>query len=87
MKFGFALESIKTNTKLGMRLPYWSPEVYVTVESVATISHPVLVVHSRHGTCVWKESYPEMWRDDWIVLPIIQLISPNSIHQVDKNVV
>lgn len=69
MKFGLALEEVKMGS--GMRLPGWSPDVIIKVQSPDTNSKmtaPYLYVESRYGKVPWKETMIEMFDDNWEIV-------------------
>ena len=51
-----------------VRLPFWSPEVRIGVQQpdeFSKMTHPYLYVTSRKGCVPWKETYPELFSNDW----------------------
>lgn len=70
MKFYKALEEVIENGK-GMRLPHWSTEVVIRAQYPdvnSKMTHPYLYVESRNGIVPWKETFPEMFSSEWIVV-------------------
>ena len=69
LTFGVAFEQVKLGR--GMRLPQWSPEVVVRTQYPdinSKITHPYLYVYSRNGVVPWKETYVELFSNDWQVV-------------------
>lgn len=70
MSFEEALAKIKSDTTLGMRLPHWSPEVIIRVQypdEHSKMTAPYLYVSSRFGCAPWKETFVEMFSNNWQV--------------------
>lgn len=68
MTFEEALAEIKRGR--AMRLPHWSPEVVIRVQRPAAkskMTSPYLYVESRFGCVPWKETFVEMFNDNWEV--------------------
>ena len=69
MKFEKALEEVKNGK--AMRLPSWSPEVLIKVQKpdeYSKMTAPYLYVESRLGKVPWRETFIEMFSEDWIVI-------------------
>ena len=69
MTFGQAFDQIKLNG--GMRLPQWSEDVVVRVQSPdehSKMTAPYLYVESRFGKVPWKETMIELFSDNWEVV-------------------
>ena len=67
LTFGEALNAVMGGG-VGMRLPKWSPDVVVRAQfpdDNSKMSHAYLYVESRNGRVPWKETYVEMFADDW----------------------
>lgn len=68
MSFGSAFDMICIHDNYYMRLPKWSPDVKIRVQKPdqnSKMTHPYLYVESRYGRVPWKETYPEMFSNDW----------------------
>lgn len=53
-----------------MRLPSWGEDVKVRVQypdNGSKMTHPYLYVESRYGRVPWKETYVEMFSNEWVV--------------------
>lgn len=69
MKFEDALKQLKQGK--AMRLPNWSPEVVIKVQypcQGSEMTAPYLYVESRFGRVPWKETFIEMFSEDWAVV-------------------
>lgn len=69
-KTGLSFEEALYAMKNGkfVRLPFWSPEVRIGVQypdEFSKMTHPYLYVTSRKGCVPWKETYPELFSNDW----------------------
>lgn len=68
MTFEAALAEVKRGR--AMRLPHWSPEVVIRVQmpdAHSKMTNPYLYVESRFGRVPWKETFVEMFNDNWEV--------------------
>lgn len=68
MTFEAALAEVKRGR--AMRLPHWSPEVVIRVQrpdANSKMTGPYLYVESRFGCVPWKETFVEMFNDNWEV--------------------
>lgn len=68
MTFEAALAEVKRGR--AMRLPHWSPEVVIRVHRPYAnnkMTNPYLYVESRFGCVPWKETFVEMFNDNWEV--------------------
>lgn len=66
LTFGQALECMKHGKFV--RLPSWSPEVRIGAQypdNNSKMTHPYLYVVSRKGCVPWKETYPELFSEEW----------------------
>ena len=71
MRFEDALREVKENPEVGMRLPSWSPEVLIKCQmpdEYSKMTTPYLYVESRFGRVPWRETFPEMFNDNWEVV-------------------
>ena len=53
-----------------MRLPSWSEDVIIKSQipdAHSKMSAPYLYVESRLGRVPWKETYIELYSNDWVV--------------------
>ncbi|WP_285397660.1 hypothetical protein [Lysinibacillus sp. fls2-241-R2A-57] len=69
MKFEQAFEQAKQGK--GMRLPQWQPDVVVRVQypdEHSKMTAPYLYVESRFGCVPWKETYIELFAENWTVI-------------------
>jgi len=69
MTFGEALEQIKNGK--GMRLPKWKDDVVIRSQfpdKHSKMTAPYLYVESRFGRVPWKETYIELFSNDWEVI-------------------
>lgn len=80
MNFGEAFEQVKKGKS--MRLPYWKEDVVIKAYIppaqelgrtnpalyAGIMSAPYLYVESRFGKVPWKETYIELFSDDWEVV-------------------
>lgn len=68
--FEAALSAVKNGH--GMRLPHWKEDVVVRCHrpkiGVSKMTHPYLYVESRFGKVPWKETFVEMFADNWIIV-------------------
>jgi len=68
MTFEAALTEVKGGR--AMRLPHWSPEVVIRMQQPDTnskMTSPYLYVESRFGNVPWKETFIEMFNNNWEV--------------------
>ena len=72
LSFSEAFSKIKYNTDLAMRLPSWSSEVLIKSYNPKNNDDmsPFLYVDSRNGIVPWKETYPELYSNDWEVVRV-----------------
>ena len=69
MEFEDALREVKAGK--GMRLPKWSDDVVVRAQypdEHSKMTHPYLYVESRYGRVPWKETYVEMFSNEWVIV-------------------
>lgn len=69
MKFEKALAQVKQGK--AMRLPSWNKNVKIKVQypdQHSKMTAPYLYVESIFGRVPWKETFPEMFNDDWEVI-------------------
>lgn len=69
MTFEDALAKVKAGA--GMRLPHWSPEVVVRCQypdEYSKMTSPYMYVESRFGCVPWKETFVEMFNNNWEVV-------------------
>lgn len=69
MPFEKAFEQVKQGK--GMRLPHWKPDVVIRVQypdEHSKMTHPYLYVSSRFGNVPWKETYVELFAENWEVV-------------------
>ncbi|MGN4448218.1 Thoeris anti-defense Tad2 family protein [Bacillus cereus] len=69
MTFGEALEAVKKGK--GMRLPQWSKDVVVRAQfpdEHSKMTAPYLYVESRFGRVPWKETFIELFSNEWEVV-------------------
>ena len=69
MNFGQAFNEIREGQH-GMRLPNLSEDVIVKSQipdAHSKMSAPYLYVESRFGRVPWKETYVELYSNDWVV--------------------
>lgn len=69
MNFGSALEAVKKGK--GMRLPSWESDVVVRCQipdEHSKMTAPYLYVESRFGRVPWKETYIELFSEDWQII-------------------
>lgn len=69
MNFGKAFEEVKKGK--GMRLPRWSNDVVIRAQfpdAHSKMTAPYLYVDSRFGRVPWKETYVELFSEDWEVV-------------------
>lgn len=75
MTFEDALKQIKQDSATGMRLPQWNKDVIIACQRPdenSKMTHPYLYVHSRFGNVPWKETFVEMFSDEWETYTFIQ---------------
>ena len=68
MRFGFVLDTLIEGGCKGIRLPQWSDDVAIRLQSVdenSKMTHPYLYAESRYGNVPWKETMVEMFSDKW----------------------
>lgn len=74
LSFGSALNIvIATKGILGMRLPKWKEDVVVKLMlpgDKSEMTHPYLYVESRYGKVPWRETFPEMFSEEWEVVAV-----------------
>ena len=72
--FGYALETLKSNTdELGMRLPHWSEDVVIRIQTPdehSKMTAPYLYVESRFGRVPWKETMIELFSEKWTIVEV-----------------
>lgn len=69
MTFEKALEQVKQGK--GMRLTQWKNDVVVKAQlpdNHSKMTAPYLYVESRFGRVPWKETYIELFSNDWEVI-------------------
>ncbi len=69
LSFSMALEALKIGK--AVRLPYWSPEVVIRMhnpDSKGWMTAPYLYVDSRYGRVPWKETFIELFSDEWQIV-------------------
>lgn len=69
MEFGQALSEVMEGAS--MRLPHWKEDVLIKCQhpdDKSKMTHPYLYVESRHGKVPWKETFVEMFSEDWQVI-------------------
>ncbi|WP_193062970.1 hypothetical protein [Oceanobacillus oncorhynchi] len=69
MHFSQAFEQVKQGK--GMRLPRWSEDVVIRVQypdEHSKMTAPYLYVESRFGKVPWKETYIELFSENWEVV-------------------
>ena len=69
MKFEKALKKVKNGK--GMRLPSWSDDVAIYCEypdENSKMTAPFLYIESRFGIVPWKETFIEMFSQDWEIV-------------------
>lgn len=85
VSFSRAFEHIREDATKGMRLPFWSPEVVIRVQNPdknSKMTHPYLYVESRKGKVPWRETFPELFSNEWEIVecPIIT----DSVNKYDS---
>ena len=68
MTFGLALEAMEKGLKV--RLPHWSPDVYISLQSPdenSKMTHQYLYVTSRYGMVPWISTVVEMFSEEWAI--------------------
>lgn len=71
MTFGDAFDAINLGSGNGMRLPHWSGDVLIKVQTPdenSKMTAPYLYVESRNGLVPWKETMIELFSDEWEVV-------------------
>ena len=66
MKFEEALKEVKNGNPI--RLPFWKEDVTINCQypdENSKMTAPYLYVSSRFGRVPWKETFIEMFSDDW----------------------
>lgn len=77
LTFGAVFDKLRNDRRgvYGMRLPKWSEDVVVRIQrpdtSVCPMTAPFLYVESRFGKVPWKETYIELFSDEWVLVDII----------------
>jgi len=69
MNFGKAFEQVKNGK--GMRLNTWSDDVVIRAQypdENSKMTAPYLYVESMLGMVPWKETYIELFSDNWIIV-------------------
>ena len=69
MSFGDAFKLVKRG--MGMRLPQWKEDVVIRAQfpdEGSANTAPYLYVTSRYGRVPWKETYIELFSEDWEVV-------------------
>jgi len=69
MNFGKALEAVKQGK--GMRLTQWKPDVVIRAQfpdEHSKMTAPYLYVESRYGRVPWKETFIELFNENWEVV-------------------
>ena len=69
MTFGEAFEQVKNGK--GMRLPQWKDDVVIRSQfpdKHSKMTVPYLYAESRYGRIPWKETYIELFSNDWEVI-------------------
>lgn len=69
MNFGQAFEEVKKGK--GMRLPHWSSDVIIRAQypdEHSKMTAPYLYVESRFGKVPWKETFIELFSENWEVV-------------------
>jgi len=70
MKFEKALEQVKQGK--AMRLPQWNSDVVIKCElpddANSKMTAPYLYAESHYGCTPWRETFPEMFNDDWEIV-------------------
>ena len=70
MNFGQAFNEIREG-QYSMRLPNWSEDVRIKSQipdEHSKMSAPYLYVESRYGRVPWKETFIELYSNDWVVI-------------------
>lgn len=68
--FSDALWALKQGKMI--RLPHWSKDVFIKTQfpdEMSKMTHPYLYAESRFGRVPWKETFVELFSEDWIILP------------------
>jgi len=71
MKFGKALDTLTGGLCKGIRLPQWSDDVVIrmqTPDKNSKMTHPYLYVESRFGNVPWKETMVELFSEQWVTV-------------------
>jgi hypothetical protein len=71
LSFSQAFEIIRNDPSKGMRLPQWSHEVIIKVQNPdknSKMTHPYLYVDSRKGKVPWRETFPELFSNEWEIV-------------------
>lgn len=69
MNFGEAFEYCKKGNPI--RLPKWEKDVTINAQfpdENSKMTHPYLYVNSRYGNVPWKETFVELFSDQWEVV-------------------
>jgi len=67
--FGLAVEAMKIGCSV--RLPYWSEDVYLTIQvpdEHSKMTHPYIYVSSRFGLVPWVATQIEILSDKWVII-------------------
>ena len=70
MTFGLAIEAMKKGYKV--RLPYWGPEVFLSLQKPdegSKMTHSYIYVNSRYGLVPWVATQIEMLIESWMIIP------------------
>ena len=71
LSFWEAGKRICESSNLAMRLKSWKEDVYIKMQvpdEYSKMTHPYLYVTSRFGKVPWKETFVEMFSEDWEVV-------------------
>ncbi len=69
LSFGQAFEQVLKGK--GMRLPSWKPDVIIKAQfpdKNSKMTHPYLYDESRYGKVPWRETFPELFSKEWMVV-------------------
>lgn len=67
--FSKALDALKNG--YGARLPKWSPDVVIRAQfpdAHSKMTAPYLYVESRFGRVPWKETFIELFSEEWEIV-------------------
>jgi len=68
MTFGLAVEALKKG--YNVRLPYWSSEVFLSLQEPgegSKMTHSYIYVNSRYGLVPWAATQIEMLTENWAI--------------------